>query len=91
MAGLLRMKFISFIAFMMLQIMAAQQVGKFDKALPVLKHSDPSQPLLPVPEGRVYVANKGGTFQICVNTPGDGRIADIGYMNALHISVCFLL
>ena len=48
---------------MMLQIMAAQQVGKFDKALPVIKHKDPMQPLPPVPEGAVYVANKGGTFQ----------------------------
>ena len=47
---------------MMLQIMAAQQVGKFDKGLPVIKHADPAQPLPPVPEGRVYVANKGGTL-----------------------------
>ena len=47
----------------MLQIMAAQQVGKFDQSLPVKKHGDPSAPLPPVPEGAVYVANKGGTMK----------------------------
>ena len=47
----------------MLQIMAAQQVGKFDRSLPVKKHADPKLPLPPVPEGFVYVANKGGTYQ----------------------------
>ena len=47
----------------MLQIMAAQQVGKFDQSLPVKKHADPALPLPPVPEGFVYVSNKGGTYQ----------------------------
>ena len=46
----------------MMQIMACQQVGKFDKSLPVLKHTDPALPLPPVPEGRVIVCNKGGTL-----------------------------
>ncbi|MBE6713338.1 MAG: serine hydrolase [Ruminococcaceae bacterium] len=46
----------------MLQIMATQQVGKFDLSLPVKKHTDPSLPLPPIPEGYVYVANKGGTI-----------------------------
>ena len=47
---------------LMMQIMAAQQVGKFDKGLPVKKHDDPAKPLPPVPEGQVIVANKGGTL-----------------------------
>lgn len=46
----------------MMQIMAAQQVGKFDKSLPVKKHADPTLPLPPVPEGQVIVCNKGGTL-----------------------------
>ncbi len=46
----------------MMQIMATQQVGKFDLSLPVKKHTDPSLPLPPVPEGFVQVANKGGTI-----------------------------
>ena len=46
----------------MMQIMAAQQVGKFDQSLPVKKHQDPTKPLPPVPEGYVYVSNKGGTL-----------------------------
>ena len=46
----------------MMQIMACQQVGKFDKSLPVIKHTDPMLPLPPVPEGRVIVCNKGGTL-----------------------------
>lgn len=48
---------------MMKQIMATQQVGKFDKSLPVIKHADPSLPLPPVPEGFVQVINKGGTLK----------------------------
>ena len=47
----------------MKQIMAAQQAGKFDQSLPVLKHGDPSLPLPPVPEGRCIVINKGGTLK----------------------------
>ena len=46
----------------MMQIMAGQQHGKFDLSLPVKKHQDPSKPLAPLPEGYVYVANKGGTL-----------------------------
>ena len=46
----------------MMQVMAAQQVGKFDQSLPVKKHQDPSLPLPPVPEGFVHVINKGGTL-----------------------------
>jgi len=46
----------------MMQILAGQQVGKFDKSLPVEHYSFTKQPLPPVPEGKVIVCNKGGSL-----------------------------
>ncbi|MBQ8358519.1 MAG: serine hydrolase [Oscillospiraceae bacterium] len=46
----------------MMQILAAQQVGKFDQSLPVEHYSFTKNPLPPVPEGKVIVCNKGGSL-----------------------------
>jgi len=46
----------------MMQILAGQQVGKFDKSLPVEHYSFTKNPLPPVPEGKVIVCNKGGSL-----------------------------
>lgn len=46
----------------MMQIMAAQQLGKFDQSLPVEHYSFTRNPLPPVPEGKVIVCNKGGSL-----------------------------
>ena len=44
------------------KILAGQQVGKFDKSLPVEHYSFTKNPLPPVPEGKVIVCNKGGSL-----------------------------
>jgi len=46
----------------MMQIMAAQQLGKFNLSLPVIRLPDTRKPLPEVPAGRVIMANKGGTL-----------------------------
>lgn len=47
----------------MLSIMACQQLGKMDKALPaVWRPSGTRKPLTEIPEGRVALAQKGGTL-----------------------------
>ena len=46
----------------MMQIMAAQQLGKFNLSLPVVRFPDTRKPLPAVPEGKVIMANKGGTL-----------------------------
>lgn len=47
----------------MLSIMTCQQLGKMDKALPtVWRHAYPRKPLTEIPEGRVALAQKGGTL-----------------------------
>ncbi len=47
----------------MLQIMAAQQLGVFNQSLPVRRIPDTRNPLPPVPEGKVIMANKGGSLE----------------------------
>lgn len=47
----------------MMQIMAAQQLGKFNLSLPVRRIPDTRNPLPPVPEGKVIMANKGGSLE----------------------------
>ena len=46
----------------MMQIMAAQQYGKFNLSIPVERFSRTLEELPPVPEGRVIMANKGGSL-----------------------------
>jgi len=47
----------------MMQIMAGQQHGRFNTAVPVLRHAFPKAPLPTViPEGRLLMANKGGSL-----------------------------
>jgi len=47
----------------MMSIMACQQLGKFSQSLPrVLRPESTRTPLGPVPEGRVMLAQKGGTL-----------------------------
>lgn len=46
----------------MMQIMAAQQFGKLNLSLPVQRFANTRQPLPPVPEGKVIMANKGGSL-----------------------------
>lgn len=46
----------------MMQIMAAQQLGRFNLSLPVIRFPNTRKPLPEVPEGRVIMANKGGTL-----------------------------
>ena len=46
----------------MMQIMAAQQLGKFNLSIPVERFSRTLEELPPVPEGRVIMANKGGSL-----------------------------
>ena len=46
----------------MMQIMAAQQLGKFNLSLPVIRFPNTRKPLPEVPEGKVIMANKGGTL-----------------------------
>lgn len=47
----------------MMQIMAAQQLGKFNLSLPVRRIPDTRKPLPPVPEGKVIMCNKGGSLE----------------------------
>lgn len=46
----------------MMQILAAQQLGKFNLSLPVERYSRTKNPLPPVPEGKVIMCNKGGSL-----------------------------
>lgn len=47
----------------MMSIMACQQLGKFDKGLNNVRRPDTSRkPLGPVPEGKVFMVQKGGTL-----------------------------
>lgn len=46
----------------MMRIMAGQRNGKFRPALPEAERYDPSQPLTPIPEGKVVLAAKSGTL-----------------------------
>lgn len=47
----------------MMSIMACQQLGRFDKSLPrVLRPNSARAPLGEIPEGRVVLAQKGGTL-----------------------------
>lgn len=45
-----------------MQILAAQQLGKFNLSLPVERYSRTKNPLPPVPEGKVIMCNKGGSL-----------------------------
>ena len=47
----------------MMQILAAQQLGKFNLSLPVERYSRTQNPLPPVPEGKVIMCNKGGSLE----------------------------
>lgn len=47
----------------MMQIMAAQQLGKFNLSLPVERYSRTTNPLPPAPEGKLIMANKGGSLE----------------------------
>lgn len=47
----------------MRQILAAQQLGKFNLSLPVERYSYTKEPLPPVPEGKVIMCNKGGSLE----------------------------
>ena len=47
----------------MMQILAAQQLGKFNLSLPVERYSRTKNPLPPVPEGKVIMCNKGGSLE----------------------------
>lgn len=47
----------------MMQILAAQQKGKFNLSLPVERYSRTKNPLPPVPEGKVIMCNKGGSLE----------------------------
>lgn len=47
----------------MMQILAAQQLGKFNLSLPVERYSRTKEPLPPVPEGKVIMCNKGGSLE----------------------------
>lgn len=47
----------------MMQIMAAQQLGKFNQGVPLRRHEDTRKPLPPVPEGRVLMPSKGGSLE----------------------------
>ena len=47
----------------MMQIMAAQQLGKFNQSVPLRRHEDTRRPLPPVPEGRVLMPSKGGSLE----------------------------
>ena len=47
----------------MMQIMAAQQLGKFNLSLPVERYSFTRNPLPAVPEGKVIMCNKGGSLE----------------------------
>ena len=68
----------------MMQIMAAQQLGRFNSAMPVMRYPDTRKPLPPVPkEGRVIMCNKTGTLvdQVAHDTAAiilpDGKKATI--------------
>ena len=47
----------------MRQILAAQQLGKFNLSLPVERYSYTKEPLPPVPVGKVIMCNKGGSLE----------------------------
>ncbi len=47
----------------MMQIMAAQQLEKFNLSLSVRRIPDTRKPLLSVPEGKVIMCNKGGSLE----------------------------
>lgn len=47
----------------MMQILAAQQLGKFNLSLPVERYSRTKESLPPVPEGKVIMCNKGGSLE----------------------------
>ena len=47
----------------MMQIMAAQQLGKFNQGVPLRRHEDTRKPLPPIPEGRVMMPSKGGSLE----------------------------